>query len=179
MGTKIQYAFASSADDLQWFQAECEDSVVAELACVLAYHHKVSTDYLVVTAEAWLPNLEDPIKVYKGHIFSVFLMHQLYLDDYIFTLPWERGVIEQMAKQQVGKRLSTTSVRDQPTTSAGRPVVYRPLAGSQVLRGGGKVAQNADTEASQRYYMSMWALDKRQQEYPEVNLRLAKTLGGL
>ena len=175
-GRKFQYAFASSSDDLMWFQAECEESVVAELVCVIAYHQGVSTDYVVVTTEAWLPKLEDPIKVYKGHIFYVFLMKNLYLPDFIFTWPWELHVIEQMAFQQIGRRLPTSSVREQPTPVAGPPVTFYPVAGSYQRRGGGRGGQQADSEATQRQYMSTWALDKCQKACPEVSLRLAKTL---
>ena len=124
-GVKVPYAFAENPDKRHIYEAE-DNGVIAELITHLSMEHDVHTNDIVVTTDPWLPKLEDPLKVYKGHMLYVVFMDRLYHPDYIQLWPWELHVMEWMAVMQRGEDDRVPLPRPQPMVRVPDPQPIPP-----------------------------------------------------
>ena len=112
-GMRVPYAFAEKPEEKKIYHAE-DNGVIAELITHISMEHDIHTNDIVVTTDPWLPKLEDPLKIYRGHMLYVILMDRLYHPEYIQWWPWELHVIEWMAIMQRGRDDRDPPPRPQP-----------------------------------------------------------------
>ena len=163
-----EYAYEDSTPFI--FKADHDNSVVAELVCGVAIHHNLHTDDVAVTVAEWVPNLHDPLRVYKGHTMYVILKPDLDGTEFDERWSWHKYVLYAILGKQRERKVQVETTLYMPV--AGSPVVFHPPPS----RGGMRPARPGDSEVIQRQHMTAWALTKCQEACPELPQRLHRTL---